>query len=539
LRLVTRQLKNLRRTYLVKPERENCENRQSTLIAALQKDRAYTHPVSSIEVIETHISWVILTGEFAYKIKKAVRLDFLDFSTLDRREHFCREELRLNQKWAPQLYLDVMPICGTCENPLLGGDGVPIEYALKMRQFPQSAQLDNQLAAGLLREKDLYRLAETVADYHRTATTIEYTNDRESVGKVRAPMLENFAPLKQTIDMDLLNRVQVWTTDSLVELKPALIERRKDGFVRECHGDLHLSNLVRLEEGIVAFDCVEFSAELRNIDVVSDIAFLVMDLVGAARQDLAYVFLNRYLECTGDYPGMTLFGLYFVYHSMIRAKVAAIRSAERLDDDERQTDIEKLKHNLAVAARWIDSPNPMLIAMHGYSGSGKTWLSSQLLSQLPAIRVRSDIERKRFFGLDELAVSASRPGEGIYTDASNKNVYKKLLQKCERLLEAGFNVIVDASFLGHGNRQLFKNLADRRGVSYSLVAVNASRKELDKRLQERSTRGKDASEAGIDVLRHQYENADVLTAAERRQAVFVATDEAVDLRNVIRQIKRA
>lgn len=521
----------------MQPELGNLEGRQKTLIAALQHRRAYTHPVSSIELVETHISWVILTGEFAYKIKKAVQLDFLDFSTLDRREYFCREELRLNQQWAPQLYIEVLPISGSCDRPSMGGEGVPIEYALKMKQFPQSAQLDNQLAAGLLREKDLYRLAETVAEYHRVATTIEYANDSESVGKVRAPMLDNFEPLKRVIDMDLLTRVQAWTTNSLVELKPALIERRKNGYVRECHGDLHLSNLVRMEEGIVAFDCVEFSAELRNIDVVSDIAFLVMDLVGGARQDLAYVFLNRYLECTGDYPGMTVFGLYYVYHSMIRAKVAAIRSAERLDDDERKTDIEKLKHNLAVAARWIDRPKPILVAMHGYSGSGKTWLSSQLLSQMPAIRVRSDIERKRLFGLDELASSASKPGEGIYTATSNRKVYERLLETSERLLDAGFNVIVDASFLGRSDRLLLNGLADHREVSLTFVAVSASEGELDKRLEERSKKGGSPSEAGGDVLKHQYENADPLTALERKQTVFVETDKAVDLRKVIRQIE--
>ena len=518
-------------------ERKNSESRQTTLIAALRNSHAYPHQVSPIELIETHISWVVLTGEFAYKIKKAVQLDFLDFSTLDRREHYCREELRLNRQWAPQLYLEVIPICGSYDRPSVGGKERPIEYALKMMQFPQSAQLDNQLASGLLREEDVYRLAETIAEYHGRAQIIEYANDKESVGKVRAPMIDNFAPVQQTIDMDVLGRVQVWTASSLSDLKPALIERRKTGFVRECHGDLHLSNLVRLEEGIVAFDCVEFSAELRNIDVVSDIAFLVMDLVGSARQDLAHVFLNRYLECTGDYPGMAVFGLYFVYHSMIRAKVAAIRSAEREDDVDRQRDIERLKHNLAVAARWIDRPKPILIAMHGYSASGKSWLSSQLLSRLPAVRVRSDIERKRLFGLDEMASSESRPAEGIYTDTSNRSIYRHLITTAEQLLDAGFNVIVDASFLRQGDRLSLRNLADRRNMSYAFVAVSAAEDELDKRIQERSMRGENVSEAGAEVLKHQYENSVPLSAKEREQAVYVATDKAVDVRSVIRQIE--
>ena len=176
------------------------------------------------------------------------------------------------------------------------------------------------------------------------------------------------------------------------------MQRQRDGFVRECHGDLHLRNLVRLPSGIVAFDCVEFSTELRNIDVISDVSFLVMDLVARGRQDLAYLFINRYLECTGDYAGMSVFGLYYVYHALIRAKVAAIRSVERTDETGRQHDLEEMAHCCAVARRWSESRTPLLIVMHGFSGSGKTTLSETLMSRLPAIRVRSDIERKREHG---------------------------------------------------------------------------------------------------------------------------------------------
>jgi aminoglycoside phosphotransferase family enzyme/predicted kinase len=516
----------------------NSTNTQSSLIASLQKPDVYPHPVSSIELFETHISWVILTGSFAYKIKKAVHLDFLDFSTLELRRHYCEEELRLNKQWAPELYLEVLPVCGSYDRPIIGGDGSAIEYAVKMVQFPQSAQLDNQLKAGLLQEKDLYELAETIAGYHGQAKIIEYANDKESVRKVRAPMLENFTPLRQAIDMDLLSRVQQWTANSLRDLKPALIQRRKDGFVRECHGDLHLANLVRSAEGIVAFDCVEFSAELRNIDVISDVAFLAMDLVAHARQDLAYILLNRYLECTGDYSGMDLFGLYFVYHCMIRAKVAAIRSIERTDAEDREQDIEALKHNLAVAARWIEGPDPKLIAMHGYSGSGKTWVSSRLMSQLPAIRVRSDIERKRRFGLDETASSNSKPGMGIYSEQAKAGVYEGLIETAGGLLRVGFNVIIDASFLSQTARQLAVALADRQNVSVVFVDTSADKAELERRLRKRDVSGQDASEAGIEVLQHQFGRSDPLTAAERKQTVFVATDASIDLDHTIKSLNR-
>ena len=520
------------------PKSGDAAARQSTLLASLRKAEAYPHPVSSIEVFETHISWVIATGTFAYKIKKAVKLDFLDFSTLERRRHYCEEELRLNRRWAPDLYLDVLPIGGSYEHPSLGGDGNAIEYALQMIQFPQSAQLDNQLNAGRLKEKDLFTLAETIADHHADAIIIEFANDNESVRKVRAPMLDNFAPLKQAIDMDLLYRVQQWTVNSLRDLKPTLIQRRKDGFVRECHGDLHLRNLVRLSSGIVPFDCVEFSAELRNIDVISDIAFLVMDLVAQARQDLAYAFLNRYLECTGDYSGLDVFGLYFVYHSMIRAKVAAIRSTERDRPEDRQQDIEDLKHNLAVAARWIEAPEPRLIAMHGYSGSGKTWLSSQLMSQLPAIRIRSDIERKRLLGLEETEGSGSEPGSGIYSETARAGIYESLIETAECLLGSGFDVIVDASFLRRADRQLIVKLAERQGVACAFVDTKADHNELRRRLEERGSGGKDVSEADSGVLEYQFENADPLSDTEGERTVAVTTDSTVDVGHIIKTLRR-
>jgi len=511
---------------------------QRELIAALQSPDVYAHPVASIEVIETHISWVILTGQYAYKIKKAVELDFLDFSTLQQRRYYCEEELRLNARWAPELYLGLEPIRGSRERPVLGGDGEVIEYAVKMRQFPQDAQLDRQLDSGLLREKDLLRLAETIAARHEQARVIEYANDSESVGKVSAPILENFSPVDRAIDMNLLHRIHSWTTDTLQTLKPVLIRRRKDGFVRECHGDLHLSNLVRLPSGISAFDCVEFSQDLRNIDVLSDIAFLVMDLVSRARQDLAFTFLNRYLERTGDYAGMSVFGLYFVYHSMIRAKVAAIRSAEPTSNDDREKHVEAVKHYLGVAVRWIMGAKPRLLAMHGYSGSGKTWLSSQLLAHLPAVRVRSDIERKRLAGLEETAASGSQPGEGIYSRASGDAVYSRLFETAGALLDAGFNVLIDAAFLRHTDRQGLVSLASSKGAQYGIVAASTGDAELRRRLRRRADRRAEVSEADIAVLEHQLRTADPLDEIEMQRTVSVRTDEDTDFDHMIKSLNR-
>ncbi len=515
------------------PSPEVCQ--QNTLVESLRRLDVYPHSTTSVEVIETHISWVILTGTLAYKIKKAVDLGFLDFTTLDRRRHFCEEELRLNAPWAPELYLAVVPISGSPDEPAVDGEGDAFEYAVKMRQFPQESQLDRQVENGLLRAEDVLQLAETIAANHQQARIISYDNDRESVGKVSAPMLENFAPLERAIDMQLLGTVKRWTENALETLKPTLIQRRKDGFVRECHGDLHLANLVRLDSGIVAFDCVEFSADLRNIDVVSDVAFLVMDLAARARQDLAFTFLNRYLERSGDYDGMRVFGLYYVYHAMIRAKVAAIRSTGRDAEAERENDIDAVKHNLAVAVRWLRRPAPRLIAMHGFSGSGKTWLSSQLLSNLPAIRLRSDIERKRLSGLEETASSDSGPGAGNYTDSSNLAVYSRLFAAARGLLEAGFNVIIDASFLKRRDREALVSFTASHKVRHVFVSTSANSAELTRRLQSRGASGGDASEADVAVLDYQRQTSDPL-GDETGPVIRVATDVNVDTDDLIKAV---
>ena len=515
------------------------QTRQSELIASLLKPEVYPHPVESLELIETHISWVILTGDYAYKIKKSLKLDFLDFSTLRQRQHFCEEELRLNRRLAPQLYLEVVPICGSAMSPQIGGEGRALEYALKMHQFRQSAQLDRQLEAGLLSENDMRDLAATIAAYHRDAVALDFEGEENAVRQVREPQLDNFPPINSVTDLITARHIKTWTERSLSELEQTLVQRHTHGFVRECHGDLHLKNLVRLPSGIVAFDCVEFDAALRNIDVISDLAFLAMDLVAYARQDLAAVLVNRYLECTGDYSGMSVFGLYFVYHCMIRAKVAAVRYGEESEAAARERDSAQLKHYLGVAIRWIRRPQPIAIGMHGFAGSGKTWLSALLMSEMPAIRVRSDIERKRQLGLAETARTESGPGSGAYTTHARTEIYEVMMEIIDRLIDARFSVIADASFLMRKHRELLAALAKRKGIALVWIDASASNDELLRRLKFRNAIHDDASEAGPEVLEYQYGNADLFTNAELEHTVFVRTDEQVDPGAIIKSIKCA
>ena len=502
---------------------------QATLVTSLLRADAFPHPVTGLELYDTHISWVILTGSFAYKIKKALKLEFLDFSTLELRKHYCEEELRLNRRWAPELYLDIVPVTGSRTRPTLCGNGAPIEYAVKMLQFKQECQLDKQLELDRLTAEDMRDLAETIDGYHAKAEIDPLVDEDRAINDVSTPMFENFPPLRRVANPGQLDNVRAWTENTLDELRGSLLQRREAGFVRECHGDLHLTNLVRLPSGIVPYDCVEFAPELRVMDVLSDLSFLVMDLVARGRPELGFVLLNRYLERNGDYSGMTVFGLYFVYHCMIRAKVAAIRNTER--------SLKELESRLAVAIEWIERPPPILVLMHGFSGSGKTWLSSQLLPELPAIRIRSDIERKRLHGLGEIERSESGVEEGIYTKSATADVYDHMIKAADSLLSGGFNVILDASFLRRSLRSAAEELAGNRGASFVILETTTAEDELERRLRRREESGSDSSEAGQEVLDYQLGHAEPLDEAERRRRIRIATDQEFDLAEIMRQVR--
>ena len=510
--------------------------RGKALVESLAHGHAYAHPVQNIRILDTHISWVVLTGDFAYKIKKPISLAFLDYSTLEKRKHYCELELALNRRWAPDIYLGVVPICGSLDEPVVDGNGAPIEYAVRMKQFPQDAQLDVQLAAGLLVNKDMVQLAETVAEIHAAVPVYDAVRGDAFFAAIRQQMLDNFDYLQEATSEDDVGRLLSWTEQNLDDRGELLVTRYESGFVRECHGDLHLRNLVRLPSGVTPYDCVEFSVELRNIDVISDVSFLVMDLVARGERRLAYAFINRYLECTGDYAGVSVLGLYFVYHALIRAKIAAIRAMQRKHRSSRRHDLRETAHYCNVARWWTGFGTPRLIIMHGFSGSGKTWLSQQLMLRLSAIRVRSDIERKRMHGLREMEGSDSAPGQGLYGPASSADLYERLADAAEAILGTGHNVIVDAAFLDRAERDRFRDLAGQVGSEFVIISTSAARNELHRRVETRRLAGGDASEADAAVLGHQFDHADALDDDERDHVIEVATDRPVDFDKVCKSI---
>jgi aminoglycoside phosphotransferase family enzyme/predicted kinase len=505
------------------------------LIEGLLSASAYPHEVGKVELVETHISWVLLTGKYAYKIKKPVDFGFLDFTTLENRRHYCTEEIRLNRSWAPNLYLEVVPITMVDGRPTISGQGAPIEYAVRMRQFAYDLRLDRQLAIGELTVEDALEMAAEIARQHLVAKPVA-PNER-LLRATHQQIRDNYRSLAREVPRKFLSAQRLWMERKLDDYSSVIEQRSKEGFVRECHGDLKLANIVRLPEGIRAFDCIEFNQDLRKIDVVADYAFLTMDLKVRGAPDLANAFLNRYLELTGDYGGACLLPIFEVYRSLVRAKILGIKLRESGISRTAASDRRAMRRYCAFASELVKRRRPVLVAMTGYSGSGKSWLAKRLTPHLDAIRLRSDLERKRLARLSPTADSKSGIESGIYDRATTDTVYDKLLKTASELLCAGLNVIVDASFLSASNRQLAKQTAERSGADYTLLRTLASKSELKKRLK---YRGKSAnvSEADIDVLCHQFDSADPLAAIELDTAIIVDTEEKIDIPDLAAMLRQ-
>jgi uncharacterized protein len=478
------------------------------LVAALQQPALFPHPVTRFALVETHISIILLTGELAYKFKKPVDFGFLDFSTLEKRRQYCHEELRLNRRLAPELYLEVIPVHA---GPRLGGDGAVIEYAVQMREFDQSAQFDRLLDAGRLTRAHIDALALRIADFHAGVAVAGADSEFGDPATVQAPVEENFVQMLALLgDVDTRNRLAAlhdWATHAFAQLAPLLRQRKQDGFIRECHGDLHLRNVALVDGVPLAFDCIEFNASLRWIDIMSEVAFMVMDLDHRGQHALASHFLNRWLERSGDYAGLALLRYYRMYRAMVRAKVDCLRAHQPDVAAAEQVQILQDFHAyLDLAGQYMQSAAPVLLLMHGLSGSGKTTVSQFLLEQLPAIRIRSDIERKRLHGLAGDARSGAGIATGIYDRAAGERTYAQLLQLAAAVLEAGYTVIVDAAFLDAAQREPFLALARSRGWLCGLVDCQAPEKVLRQRVLAREQAQSDASEAGSAVLEHQLQN---------------------------------
>lgn len=532
------------------------------LVEALCDPAFHRLAAGPIRVVETHVSYILLTGRIAYKLKKPLRLDFLDFSTLEQRRRACEDELRLNRRTAAELYLRVVAIVGSPEAPRLVDPSIadaPIEYAVEMRQFDPDALLESLVESGTIDGALVDALAERVASFHASlppARMPEPAAKSDPAPGVRDPVAgpaaiamvpvanavipaalatarRNLAEIQALVlDPALRERIDAlarWLEASAVELAPFLAARAQAGFVRECHGDLHLANVAVIEGRPVLFDCLEFDVALRTIDVLDEVAFTFVDFVAHGRRDLAHRFLNAYLEATGDYAGVAGLRFFALHRALVRAKVSLLRTRQTgLDAAASARVAADVERHVAAAESQARPPSPRLVITCGLAGSGKTTVSGALVEALGAVRIRSDVERKRLAGLEAKARSASPIGGGLYDREGSARTYAHLESLARALLASGQSVVVDAAFLDRGDRDRFRALAKEAGVAFAIALCEAPVEVLRGRVAARLAAGRDASEADAAVLEHQLGRYAPPADEERAAVVQIETDRGVE-----------
>jgi len=459
-------------------------------------------------LIETHISSVLLAGDLAYKLKKPVTFSFLDFAGVARRAHFCDEELRLNRRTAPQLYLDCQPVTGTIAAPQIGGAGEPIDHLLRMRRFDPAQVLDHAVLRGELHAGHIDALATAVAVLHAAAAVAPADGVLGAPATVQRWIEGNLTEVRAdchaAADRARVDALSAWTHAGLARLRPLIAGRLRDGFVRECHGDLHLGNVALLDGAPLIFDALEFNDELRWIDVASDVAFLFMDLLDHARPLLAWRLLGGYLEATGDYAAMALLRFYAVYRALVRAKVALLRTQQPAAPPIARIRAQvTFAHYLALAESLaqLDAtpPAPRLVVMTGVSGSGKSTVALELAMRLGGLRVRSDVERKRLAGL----APAERGAAAMYAPQMTERTYARLREIAATLLGTGVTVVIDAASLRTDERRGLARVAAACGAVACVVACEAPVTVLRQRVAARAESRRDPSDATREVLERQ------------------------------------
>lgn len=511
------------------------------LIAALQNPALYPHPVTGFRVIETHISWVILTGAYAYKLKKPVDFGFLDFTELAARKHFCEEELRLNQRMAADLYLEVLPITGSIEAPELGGTGEPIEYVLKMREFPQSQLMAEVQARGELSDAHIDAMAAQIARFHLATPQVAADHPLNSPEAIVAPMRQNFEQIRpllsEAADLQQLDALHQWTETTISRLQPLLRQRCEQGFVRECHGDLHLGNATIIDDEVVLFDCIEFNEPFRLIDIASDAAFLAMDLEDRGLKCQGRRFINGWLEHSGDYDALALLNLYKAYRAMVRAKVNLFRLFQEQDAVQRKVILRQYRNYANLAESYSAIPSRFLAVTHGVSAVGKSHVALRLVEALGAVRLRSDVERKRLYGTQPSAAEGELHA-GIYSDEAGEATYRRLHELAETALNAGFSAVIDATYLKHEQRQAAWQVAESTGVPFLIIDCQAPEAVIEQWLAQRQAANNDPSDATIEVVRAQQASREPLTEAELLLSRRIDTHDASSLDKLVDAIRQ-
>lgn len=498
---------------------------QDAMLAALERPDTYPHPVTRIEHLQTHISHVFLAGDYAYKLKKPVNLGFLDFTTLTKRAQACADELRLNARLAPDIYLDVVNICLANGSYRVAGAGCVagetlVDYAVRMRRMPAQGMLDRLAAGAKLTTAHVLDVARQMAQFHTNAEHHRDVDRYGQVGSIAAPIRQNFQQTQTYIDSCLprarFERLRDYSEDFLRDHAGLFQERIRRGCIVDGHGDLHLGNMCLFNERVVIFDCIEFNPALRAGDAINDIAFLTMDLIDRKLPQLANAFLNEYLQLTGDYHGLTVLDFYQVYRAYVRGKIHALQSEGMADALQKARARRSAQDYFELAERFLAPRRGGVLITCGLSGSGKSTAARQAAEQLDGIVVRSDRERKRLVGMAAQEHDARAYGQGIYTADMSARTYAVLLDQARAITAAGRWAILDATYSTRALRMQAAALARECGVPFAILYCSAPYDELRRRLTQRAAQRLDISDATVAILDEQIQHFEAPAATEGR-----------------------
>ena len=494
-------------------------NDYTGVIEALEQSGAYPERPASIEHLQTHISHLFLTPDYVYKVKKPVDFGFLDFSTFEKRRSFCYEELVLNQRTSPDVYLEVVKIRrGPGGRIAVDGSGQVLEHAVKMRRLPAASAMDQLLATDQVSESMARDLGSMVAAFHGKAAATPEISAYGSPEGVAQNVIENFDQTEpfvgRTISAGKHQRLKAYSETFLIEQRPLLERRAAEGFVRDCHGDLHAAQVFFTDQGVRIIDCIEFTKRFRYTDVVSDMAFMAMDLDYAERPDLSRVFMESWLEVAQDPDAAALLDFYKVYRACVRGKVEGFR----LDDPhvpkpEKDAAAQRARHYFNLAYYYISkSEQPRLILSAGMIGTGKSTVARYVASDSGMALLSSDSVRKRLAGVPATERHYEPFGTGIYAPEFSQRTYQALFTLAGEYLSAGHSVVLDATFGRRAQRDRAAALAAEYGADFWVVECVAEEPIIEERLRRRQQRGTGVSDGRLEIY-------------EREKSVFEPMDD--------------
>ncbi len=500
-----------------------------SFLKSLLKPQAYPEPTIYVKLLQTHVSFLFITDNFVYKIKKPVDFGFLNFTTLDRRRFYCGEEVRLNSRLSPEIYLGVVELRESPEGPIFGGDGRIIDYAVKMKRLPEERMLQRLLADGLIGEDEVKRIAGTIGKFHCTAARSEDINNYGSIPAIKRNWDENFQQAAEFVNLTLskkdLGFITRWVEDFIAKNEELLNSRIANGFIRECDGDLHMENIC-LTDKVYIFDCIEFNRRFSCSDTAADIAFLLMDLDFLQRQDLSVMLANKYMAVTGDRELPLLVDFYKVYRAFIRGKVESFRLNDpNIPDEEKEAARERATRYFRLARSYIlrQKLSPTLLITCGLMGSGKSSIANALSFELGLETATADAVRKKIAGISPYQHSENAFSQGIYTPDWNSATYGELLNLAEQALRNNQSIIIDATFRRGEDRNAFRSLAERLHAKFHIIEISCSEKTIKDRLNTRRYQPKEISDGNWALFAMQKKEFEPVSESDSN-VILINTD---------------